>query len=120
MDLTRLLRPRSIAVLGATDRPASYGCQALVNLDAIGFDGPVWGVNPKRTEVLGRPCVPTLADLPEAVDAIVIAIPAAGVPGAMQEAGARGGGGAVVIGAGFAEVPEGIELQRDLVAAAQR
>ena len=120
MDLTRLLRPRSIAVVGANDRPASYGCQALVNLEAIGFDGPVWGVNPKRTEVLGRPCVPTLADLPEAVDAIVIAIPAAGVPAAIEEAGARGCGGAVVIGAGFAEVPEGIELQRDLVAAAER
>jgi acetyl-CoA synthetase len=106
--------------VGANDRPASYGCQALLNLDAIGFDGSVWGVNPKRTEVLGRPCVPTLADLPDAVDAIVIAIPAAGVPATVEAAGARGCGGAVVIGAGFAEVPEGVELQRELVAAADR
>jgi acetate---CoA ligase (ADP-forming) len=120
VDLSRLLRPRSIAVLGANDRPASYGCQALANLDEIGFDGPVWGVNPKRTQVLGRPCVPTLADLPEAVDAIVVAIPAAGVPAAIEAAGARGCGGAVVIGAGFAEVPEGIELQRGLTEAAER
>jgi acetate---CoA ligase (ADP-forming) len=120
MDLARLLRPRSIAILGATDRPASYGAQALMNLDAVGFAGPVWGVNPRRTEVLGRPCVPSVADLPEPVDAVVVAIPAAGVPEAVEQAGARGCGGAVVIGAGFAEVPEGIELQRALVAAAER
>lgn len=116
MDLTRLLRPRSVAVLGATDRPGSYGSQALLNLEAIGFDGPVFGVNPRRDEVLGRPCVPTLADLPEAVDAVVMAIPAAGVPGAVEQAAERLCGGAVVIGAGFAEIPEGVALQQELVA----
>jgi acetate---CoA ligase (ADP-forming) len=120
MDLTRLLQPRSVAVLGATDRPASYGAQALLNLDAIGFAGPVWGVNPSRTSVLGRPCLPSLSDLPEPVDAVVIAIPAAGVPEVVDEAGARGCGGAVVIGAGFAEVREGVALQRELVHAASR
>jgi acetyl-CoA synthetase len=120
VDLSRLLRPRSVAVLGASDRPASYGAQALLNLDAIGFTGQVFGVNPRRGEVLGRPCVPTLADLPEAVDAVVMAIPAAGVPDAVDDAGARGCGGAVVIGAGFAEVAEGAPLQRALVAAAER
>jgi acetyl-CoA synthetase len=120
VDLSRLLRPRSIAVVGATDRPASYGAQALLNLDAVGYPGTVWGVNPRRSDVLGRPCVPTLADLPEAVDAVVVAIPAAGVPAAVEEAGARGCGGAVVFSAGFAEVPEGVALQRDLVAAAAR
>ena len=55
MDLSRLMRPRSVAVVGATDRPASYGAQALLNLEAVGYTGPVWGVNPRRTEVLGRP-----------------------------------------------------------------
>lgn len=120
MDLGRLLRPRSIAVLGATDRSGSYGAQALLNLDAIGFDGPVFGVNPRRDEVLGRPCVSTLADLPEPVDAVVMAIPAAGVPAAVDQAGALGCGGAVVIGAGFAEVPDGVSLQQDLVDAATR
>ena len=120
MDLTRLLRPRSVAVVGATDRPASYGAQALLNLDAVGFAGSVWGVNPKRTEVLGRPCVPTLDDLPEPADAVVIAIPAAGVAAAVERAGAIGCGGAVVIGAGFAEVPDGVSLQHDLIDAARR
>ena len=62
-SLERLLRPRSVAVVGATDRDGSYGAQALISLQAIGYPGEVWGVNPGRGEVLGRPCVPSLADL---------------------------------------------------------
>lgn len=120
VDLRRLLAPASVAVVGATDRPGSYGAQTLLNLEQIGFAGPVWGVNPGRSEVLGRPCVPSVAELPEPVDAIVVAIPAAGVAEAVEEAGARGCGGAVVFSAGFAEVPGGVAHQADLVAAAQR
>lgn len=120
MDLSRLLRPRSVAVVGATDRPGSYGAQALLNLDAIGFPGPVWGVNPRRPSVLGRPCVPSLADVPVPADAVIVSIPAAGVPAAVEEAGARGCGGAVVFSAGFAEVAGGVGLQGDLMAAAAR
>jgi acetate---CoA ligase (ADP-forming) len=119
-SLDRLLRPRSVAVVGATDRPGSYGAQALISLDAIGYGGQVWGVNPNRSEARGRPCVPTIADLPTAVDAVVVAIPAPAVPSAIEEAGARGCGGAVVFSAGFAEVQGGAGLQRDLVSAAQR
>jgi acetyl-CoA synthetase len=120
LDLQRLMAPASIAVVGATDRPGSYAAETLLNLEAIGFPGPVWGVNPRRTEVLGRPCVPSVADLPEAVDAVVVAIPAAGVAETVEQAGARGCGGAVVFSAGFAEVPGGVLLQDELVAAAQR
>jgi acyl-CoA synthetase (NDP forming) len=82
-----LLAPRSVAVVGATDREGSYGAQALVNLTEIGFPGPVWGVNPGRDEVLGRPCVASLADLPEPADAVIVAIPAAGVAAAIDQAG---------------------------------
>jgi acetate---CoA ligase (ADP-forming) len=120
VDLSRLMRPRSVAVVGATDRPGSYGAQALLNLDAIGFAGPVWGVNPGRTEALGRPCVPSVADLPDAVDAVIVSVPAAGVAAAVDAAGARGCGGAVVFSAGFAEFAGGVGLQADLVAAAAR
>ena len=100
-DLSRLLRPRSVAVVGASDRPGSYAAQALINLDAIGYPGEVWGVNPGRTEVLGRPCVPSIADLPTAADAVIVAIPAAGVPEVIEQVGARGCGGAVVFSAGL-------------------
>jgi acetyl-CoA synthetase len=119
-SLERLLRPGSVAVVGATDRDGSYGAQALISLAAIGYAGDVWGVNPGRTEVLGRPCVPSLGDLPEAVDAVVVAIPAAGVPDVIEQAGALGCGGAVVFSAGFAEAAGGAGLQEQLTAAAQR
>jgi acyl-CoA synthetase (NDP forming) len=120
VDLRRLIHPRSIAVVGATDRPGSYAAQSLLNLETIGFEGEVWGVNPSRDEVLGHPCVPSIAELPVAVDALVVAIPAAGVPEVIDQGGARGCGGAVVIGAGFGEVAGGVELGDRLVAAAAR
>jgi acyl-CoA synthetase (NDP forming) len=120
MDLGRLMRPASIAVVGATDRAGSYAAETLVNLDLIGFPGPVYGVNPKRSEVMGRVCVPTVADLPEPVDAVVVAIPAAGVAAVVGQAGARGCGGAVVFSAGFGEVQSGRGHHDELVAAARR
>jgi len=120
MDLTRLLRPASIAVVGASERPGSYGAQTLLNLDAIGFEGEVVGVNPGRTMVHGRPCVPSLADLPAPVDAVVVAIPAATVAEVIDQAGATGCGGAVVYSAGFAEVESGVALQDALIAAASK
>jgi acetyl-CoA synthetase len=119
-DLGRLMRPASIAVVGATDRAGSYAAETLVNLELIGFPGPVYGVNPKRTEVMRRPCVPSVADLPEPVDAVVVAIPAAGVASAIDQAGAAGCGGAVVFSAGFGEVESGRGHHEDLVAAARR
>lgn len=118
MDLSPLLAPRSVAVVGANDRPDSYGGTVLANLERSGFEGPVWGVNPKRTEVWGRPCVPTVSDLPEPVDAVVVAIPAAKVPPVIAEIGARGCGGAIVFAAGFGETEDGRELERELRRAA--
>ena len=106
-----------MAVVGATDRPGSYGDATLRNLDALGFPGPVWGVHPTRTSVLGRPCVPTLDDLPEPADAVVVAIPAAGVPEVVRAAGRRGCGGLVVFAAGFAEAGS-VALQAELREAA--
>jgi acetyl-CoA synthetase len=118
MDPTPLLEPRSIAVVGANDRPGSYGDIVLRNLARSGFEGEVWAVNPRRREVHGRPCLPSVAELPEPVDAVVVAIPAAGVPGVIADAVARDCGGAIVISAGFGEVEEGLELERDLRRAA--
>jgi acetyl-CoA synthetase len=114
VNLDRLLAPRSVAVVGASPRVDTYGHQALDNLVAAQFDGPVFGVHPRETEVLGIPCFPSLSDLPEVPDAIVIATPAATVPDLIDEAGRLGVGGAVVIAAGFAEVEHGRKLQRQL------
>jgi len=117
--LTPLLRPRSVAIVGANDRPGSYADTVYENLARAGFEGAIYGVNPKRAEVHGHPCVPTVADLPEAVDAVVVAIPAAAVPPLIPEIAARGCGGAVVFAAGFGEVEAGRALEAELRAAAQ-
>lgn len=119
-DPAPLLAPRSIAVVGASDRPGSYGDLICGNLSRAGFGGQVWGINPKREAVHGFPCLPSLEELPEPADAVVIAIPAAGVPEIVERAGAIGCGGAIVISAGFGEVASGRELERDLREAAAR
>ncbi len=118
--MDRLLHPRSVAVVGATERPESYASETLLNLQRLGFEGDVWGVNPRRSSVHGHPCVPTLSDLSSAPDAVIVAIPAAGVPAVIDEAGRIGAGGAVVYGAGFGESASGAGLEAELVAAARR
>lgn len=117
MDLTRLVSPTSVAVVGATDRPGSYGHAVLANLVNNGFTGSVIGVHPTRAEALGFPCVPTLAELGRPVDVVVIATPASTVAGYISEARRLRCGGAVVFAAGFAEVGDD-SLDVELVAAA--
>src|SRR3954463_12346089 len=119
MDLARLMSPRSIAVVGATPRPDTYAHETLRNLEVLGYDGEVWGVHPRHREVLGRAVFPSLGDLPAPADAVVVAVPAAGVPAVIHEAGATSCGGAVVFGAGFAE-GGAVALEDGLVAAAVR
>src|SRR3954453_1966119 len=119
MDLARLMSPRSIAVVGATPREDTYAHETLRNLALLGYEGDVWGVHPTHREILGRPVFPSLADLPAPADAVVVAIPAAGVPDVIEAAGATGCGGAVVFGAGFGESGE-TGLEDRLVRAALR
>ncbi|MGZ8632994.1 MAG: CoA-binding protein, partial [Solirubrobacteraceae bacterium] len=120
MNLDRLFHPRSVAVVGATERGGTYGSETLLNLARVGYSGEAWGVNPRRDTVHGVPCFPSLADLPSAPDAVVVAIPAAGVPDVIEPAGAAGAGGAVVYAAGFRESAGGEQLEAQLRAAAAR
>jgi acetyl-CoA synthetase len=117
-DPTPLLAPRSVAVVGASERAGSYGDNVLRNIATAGFGGSVWAINPRHEEVHGRPCLPTLLDLPEPVDAVVIAIPAASVAPVLAEAIERGCGGAIVLSAGFGEVEASAGLERELAAVA--
>ncbi|HEY6695959.1 MAG TPA: acetate--CoA ligase family protein, partial [Solirubrobacteraceae bacterium] len=116
----RLLHPRSVAVVGASDRPDTYSSETLLNLRRLGFEGAVWGVNPRRSSVHGFDCFPSLSELPGVPDAVVVAIPAPGVPAVVEEAGALGCGGAVVYGAGFGEAAGGVALEAALRDAAAR
>src|SRR5262249_61517350 len=94
VDLGRLFRPRSIAVVGASDREGSYGGQTLVNLRTLGYEGDVWGVNPRREHVYGVTCFPSLSELPRVPDAVGAAVPAAPTPRGVDEAGPGGPRGA--------------------------
>jgi acyl-CoA synthetase (NDP forming) len=118
--MERLLHPRSVAVVGASDRPATYSSETLLNLQRLGFAGAVWGVNPRRSSVHGFDCFPSLSELPAVPDAVVVAIPAPGVPAVVEEAGRLGCGGAVVFGAGFGESDGGVGLEGSLRDAAAR
>ncbi len=109
------LRPSSIALAGASDRPGSIGALLLDNLLASGFAGPVYPVNPRRQVIGGMTCYPELAACPARPDLAVVAVPAPLVAGIVDQAGALGVRAVCVISAGFAEIGgEGLALQDEL------
>lgn len=105
-SIARLLRPRSVAIVGASATPGSLGAGVLGNLLRFGFAGDVHLINPNRAEIDGRPCLKSAWDLPEGVDCAIMAVPQAAVLDATKACAARGVGGAVIYGAGFAEAGE--------------
>ncbi|BCX02576.1 MAG: GNAT family N-acetyltransferase [Candidatus Roseilinea sp.] len=113
-----LFKPKTIAVIGATDKEGSVGLAIMQNLKA--FRGQVFPVNPKRDEVLGLPAYPNIAAVPKRVDLAVIVTPAPTVPGVIGECVAAGVKAALIISAGFKEVgPQGAELERQILAQAR-
>jgi acetyltransferase len=102
--LDPMFAPRSVAVIGASDRPATVGRTILENLLQGKFHGRVYAVNAKHMEVLGLKSYPHIGNLPEAVDMAVIATPAATVPRLIGDCVAAGAKSAVVISAGFREM----------------
>ncbi len=119
-ELSGLLFPDSVAVVGASGKPGKLG-HALFSNVASSFSGPVYAVNPGHDELLGRPCVTKIAEIPEPVELAVIIIPAAMVPDALEECGAQGIRNAIVISGGFKEVgAEGAEREGRLVEIAAR
>ena len=119
--LHSLFCPASVAVVGASSAPEKYGYIILKNILDASFYGRVYPINPKADEILGRPCLRRIADLPPGVDLAVIIIPAPAVPQAVAECGERGIRAAVVISGGFAESGDaGGMLQQQVVEAARR
>lgn len=113
-QLDRLLRPRSVAVIGASDRPGALGATLLSNL-VQHFAGTIYPVNPKRDELLGLKVWHDVAELPEGIDCAVLAIPRAFVLPAVRDLAARGCGAVVIYSAGFSEAGESGEAeQREL------
>jgi acetyltransferase len=97
--LDRYFTPGSVAIIGATDRPRSMGQALLANMQRAGFDGRLYPVNPKHEMLAGLKAYPSLASLPETPDLVVMATPAATIPGLVAEAAERGVPAAVVISA---------------------
>ena len=113
-NLKRLLAPRHAAFIGGSDAAI-----AAAQCAAMGFEGPVWGVNPHRKELGGYPCFANLEALPEAPDAVFLAVPRTAAVETVAALRRRGSAGVVCFTAGFGELGEaGAALEQALVEAA--
>ena len=113
--LDPLFFPQSVAVIGASERAGSVGRSVLWNLLSSPFGGTVFPVNAKRPNVLGIKAYPSVRDLPDKVDLVVLTTPADSVPGLIAESVELGIPAAIVISAGFREHGEhGQELERQI------
>ncbi|RNG31611.1 acetate--CoA ligase family protein [Streptomyces botrytidirepellens] len=116
--MRRLMRPRSVTVIGASNEPGKIGNSVMRNLIDGGFPGEIHPVNPRADDILGRKAYASVTDVPGEVDVAVFAIPAKFVPAALEEVGRKGIPNAVLIPSGFAETGEH-ELQDRIVAIAE-
>ena len=119
--LEELFRPRSVAVVGASNRPGKVGTTLFRNLLTAGFRGVAYPVNPSSPSVSGVRCYPSVEELPEPPDLGVVIVPAPAVADVVESLGKAGARGVVVISAGFREVGEaGAALEAEVVRRAER
>ena len=115
-SVSRLLAPRSVAVVGAGRERGNMGHEVVRTLLQGSFAGAVYAVHPSAYAVAGVRAYPSVLDVPDHVDVAVIAVPAASVPEVVEQCGAKRVGGLVVLSAGFADAgPEGAAVERRLV-----
>ena len=113
--INRLLRPKSVAIVGASPTPGALGAAVLSNLERAAFAGEIYLINPKRDEISGRKCLKSPDELPLGVDVAVLAIPRAGVLAAVKQLAQRKVHAIVIFSAGFAEGGEsGAAEQREI------
>ena len=113
-NLERLLKPRHVAVIGGRDAEV-----VAAECKRIGFSGPFWPVNPKRAQIGGHRCFASLDDLPEAPDAVFLAVPKDAAIETLEKLSAMGAGGVVCYTAGFGETgADGADAEARLVRAA--
>lgn len=114
--LDPLFLPSSVAVVGAKDDSGSVGATIVHNLKSGGLKGAIYPVNPKRTEVFGLPCYPSIKDVPGPVDLVVIVTPAATVPSIVADCVQAKVKSCIIISAGFKELgPSGIQLEEEIL-----
>jgi acetyl coenzyme A synthetase (ADP forming)-like protein len=117
--MNRIMRPASIAVIGASAESGKIGNSVMKNLVNGGYQGEIYPINPKASEILERKAFASITDVPGDVDVAIFTIPAKFVPQALEEAGAKGVAGAILIPSGFGETGNH-ELQDEVVAIARR
>ncbi|MEW6093361.1 MAG: acetate--CoA ligase family protein [Chloroflexota bacterium] len=121
--LTPFFKPRGVAVVGASSDPTklSYGIMANLLHPQHGFPGPVYPVNPKAEEILGKRCYPGILSVPDPIELAVVIVPAEMVLEVLEDCGKRGVRAAIIISGGFREVgPEGAERERLALEVARR
>jgi acetyltransferase len=119
--LDAIFAPKTVAVIGATEKLGSVGRTILSNLIASPFGGTVFPVNPKRPSVLGIKAYPNIASVPDPVDLAVVVTPASTVPGIISDCVDAGVKGAIIVSAGFKEIgAAGVELEQQVLAQARR
>jgi acyl-CoA synthetase (NDP forming) len=120
-QLDGILRPKSVAVIGASTSPDKLGHEILKNILDGGYQGAVYPINPKADTILDLPCHTNVKELQEPPDLAVLIIPARFVPQAIQDCGEKGVKGAVIITGGFSEAgAEGEELQQQTTEVARK
>jgi acyl-CoA synthetase (NDP forming) len=120
--LKAALDPRSVAIIGASDNPNKVGGRPVHYLEKFGFRGKIFPINPSRKEIQGHKCYPSLADLPEAPEMVIVAVAGDNAIGAVEDCAARGVKIAVVMASGFGEVDavEGKAKERRMVEVAHK
>ncbi|WP_435594513.1 acetate--CoA ligase family protein [Streptomyces panacea] len=118
VSMRRLMEPRSVAVIGASNEDGKIGNSVMRNLIDGGFAGEIYPVNPKADDILGRKAYKSVMDVPGEPDVAIFAIPAKFVAGALEEVGRKNIPNAVLIPSGFAETGEH-ELQQRIVTIAE-
>jgi acyl-CoA synthetase (NDP forming) len=117
-----LFRPRSITLVGASERLDSWPARIFNNLRRYKFPGKISLVNPRHKTLYGSPCFPSITEVPDEIDQLIIIVPAAYIPEVLERAGERGCRSAIIFSGGFAELntQEGLNAQCAVVAAADR
>ena len=118
-SIRRLMQPRSVAVIGASADPSKTAGRPIKYLQAHGFEGEIYPVNPKATEIAGLTCYPDIPSLPTTPDVGVVLLGVERAHVAVRELAERGCAAAVVRASGYAETgPEGLARQAELLKAA--
>jgi acetate---CoA ligase (ADP-forming) len=120
-ELDYLFKPRSIAIIGASQKDLSIGNVIVKNLLHYGYTGALYPINPKMDEIRGIKAYPTIFDVPDEIDLAHVIVPSKFVPGVIEDCGKKGIKAVIINSAGFSEMgEEGVALQKEFLEIAKK